>query len=260
MYIIDHCPLCDSKNIKQTSATFDSWAINRFLRKTPDVERPPVFVNHCQECGFACSNYRFDKEEENQYYENYMTGEYVDSRGIHGIAEFYHSKPYIIERQNKCWSCVEPYANEIKSVIDFGGNTGAMIPEQFQNIERFVLDVELRNLDNGVKCITNTDNIEVDLVICAHTLEHVSDLRSILIQIKSKIKKQGFLYLEIPDENPGSFPNHLSWHEHINLFNIECASSWLKKEGFEILFEKILDYPGNYTRSFAIVARYSDSK
>ena len=256
MKTIDSCPVCGNNQVTRYPSRFDSWTISRFLRKTPTQSRPPVEVHHCTDCSFAYVNYRFDPLEEQQYYENYMTGEYVESRGVHWHAQFYHSKEYQTMRRTAAWEILSPWCKQVKSLLDFGGDTGHMIPQQFDQIDRYVLDVEARSLDNGVVCVDYATPIKVDLVMCSHTMEHVSDINGAMTEMTKRLNSNGLIYVEVPNENPGEFDNNFTWYEHINLFNIKSMAQLLANHNFELLSAQEINYPNPMTRSIALMGRH----
>lgn len=256
---IEYCPVCFSKDLKKYSARIDDWTFKRFLRKTNEnserLDIPPIYTMLCQDCRFAFCNIRFNQEEEQEYYQNYMTGEYVDGRGIQNIAEFYHSEKYINMRKAACWTRLEPYVSSVGSLLDFGGNTGDMIPDDLGFATRYVLDVEPRELKNGIKSVRYADPIKVDLIICGHTLEHLSKINEGMIQIKDRMNPGGILYMEVPDDNPGEFVDGITWYEHINLFSADSLKRLLNNHGFEVLFDDKIDYERPMCRSIAMVAK-----
>lgn len=259
MKTISQCPICGNQHLTTYPSRFDSWTITRFLRKTPGIDRPPVIVNHCTNCGYAGVNYRFDPNEESQYYENYMTGEYVESRGVQYHAAFYHSQAYTEMRRKAAWACLSPYDDEIHSVLDFGGDTGLMIPTQFDHCEKYVLDVETRPLENNVVCVDYTTPLQVDLVMCSHTMEHISDINKAMFEITQRLKPGGILYIEVPDENPNVFDHNFVWYEHINLFNTSSLEMLFTNHQFEILDSHTLGYASPMTKSIAVIGRYSQN-
>jgi SAM-dependent methyltransferase len=160
-------------------------------------------------------------------------------------------------RQEAATTCLTPYVSEVKSLLDFGGDTGLMIPKMFDVCERYVLDVEPRQLENGVVCVDYSVDLKVDLVMCSHTMEHISDINKAMFEITKRLKPGGLLYIEVPDENPGAFDNNFLWYEHINLFNTPSLETLLTNHQFEILDSHTLGYPNPMTRSIAVIGRYS---
>ena len=176
---------------------------------------------HCQDCNYAGSSYRFDRDEEMRYYTGYMGPEYAAARGCQAQAAYYDSDDYKSLRRNMCSTTLASLLDftSIHSVLDYGGNTGEMIPAELDHANRYVVDTEPRNLPTGAVAITSPEESgPVDLVICGHTLEHVSYPQEVVKDIKRYVKSGTWFYLEVPVENEGNFSDGYNFSEHINYF------------------------------------------
>jgi hypothetical protein len=70
---------------------------------------------HCQDCNYAGSSYRFDRDEEMRYYTGYMGPEYAAARGCQAQAAYYDSDDYKSLRRNMC-------STTLASLLDFTSN------------------------------------------------------------------------------------------------------------------------------------------
>ena len=86
--------------------------------------------------------------------------------------------------------------SEVDSVLDVGGDLGQYIPIFQKDTKRFVVDYSDRRLVAGVERVSHLNAVHnLDLVIYAHVLEHVSNPSSELADLLSRTK---YLYVEVP--------------------------------------------------------------
>lgn len=258
MKTVSTCAVCGN-NTRQYPATIDPWVINRMLSgHTKNL--PKCYLNHCGICNYAGINYRFSRDEENIYYKDYMKpgGDYVNQRGIHDIAEYYDSEYNKKMRRDMAWSVLDKYIDysQILSIVDYGGNTGEMIPHELSCATCYVVEVEPRVLPNGVRAVASSGELDpVDLVMCSHTLEHVSDIALVIEDIKTYMRPGSWFYIEVPYEQDKDFGAGYGFHEHINLYTPKCLESLMAKYGFTVNPVEVLNYTGNMTRSIAVIGQ-----
>lgn len=83
---------------------------------------------------------------------------------------------------------------ELNTIIDVGGDQGQFIPK-FAKV-KIVQDLSDKKLIAGVTRVKNLDGIEgVDLIIYAHTLEHVANP---VEEVRKLLEKSRYVYIEIP--------------------------------------------------------------
>ena len=236
MKTVDYCVCCGSRDIKVQPSKMFPFVVQRMTGDESYTEMIDCGYITCLNCGFKGSQIRFSIEEERRYYQDYMTGDYLEHRCIvegdefRQTAEIFERKDYIEKRKKSIVNVLTDVLdlNNIMSVLDFGGNTGKMIPDELSHANRFVSDVQIRELDNGIIGVTNPEESGlVDLVICGHTLEHVSDPVSLIEVMKKYLKPGGWLYLEVPADE-----EYIPIHEHINHFNEQSLTNLLTSLGF----------------------------
>lgn len=260
---IDSCSVCGSKNLNKHRATMDRWTLNRFLRLNPHTPKPQGFINHCRDCDYAGFSYRFSLKSEADYYKDYMDGEYLESRaqsegpGIINFSQWYHGEENVNQCRNNREQIIGRYLDikSITSVLDFGGDTGLMIPNAFQNCKKYVYEVEEREREIDVEPIKDQ---KVDLVICTHVLEHVSDINNSMQNIKKFLKPDGYLYVEVPKEFSKHFDGEYNFYEHINLFTETGLTNLLSKHGFETSPVETINYIEPMTTSIGIIGKLID--
>lgn len=263
MKYIDFCPCCNSKNFADSSAAgFSPFVMDRMLglAKSQDPKPHPAIIFICADCNFMGVNVRFTLEEERRYYQNYYQDSFTDHRTAYEGPEwipyqkFYTSDGYKKLRRN---TAAQILANRIDltkigSVLDYGGNTGELFPEQFNNIPRYLIEVESRTLSEGVIAINAPLEKPVDLIICSHTLEHVSFPNLLIEDLKKYAGPGTYIYVEVPTEEVSA---NFTVHEHLNFFSQRSLTKLLERNGFVDNFAFAIGYPKPMVESFAIVGR-----
>ena len=260
MKTITHCPVCGSHDIQAMPALFDRWFINRMRRLDPDQPYLEVRLNHCQVCDYGGVNHRFTVEEEAQYYQNYMKGEYLDGRGLHQYAAVVYSDDNKKIRRDAAEQIMREHIdmNAITSVLDYGGHSGDLIPSAFDHIKRAVFDYDqAQTLPNGVEVIDAEYQGQFDLVMSAHTLEHASDIRAVMDRIVELTQPGGWIYIEVPKETPANFKKAYGFHEHINLFSSKSLIALFDSYGLKHKAVQIIQYPQFFGEAWALIGQKS---
>ena len=136
-------------------------------------------------------------------------------------------------------------------LLDIGSHEGVFIEEavkfgyQAQGIEpnkRIVAQARSRGLPIVEGTIENLDEQEkFDIITIFHVLEHLPDPRLALEKIKSHLKKDGILALEVPNiESYLAKKQGLSWKfialEHLWYFSPMTLKNLLEEVGFQAVF------------------------
>jgi len=239
-------------------ARFDRWFLQRMRRLDPSQDYLDVYLNHCQTCDYGGVNHRFTVEEEAQYYQNYMKGEYLDGRGLHQYAAEVYSDDNKRIRRDAAEKIMREHidVNTITSVLDYGGHSGDLIPSAFDNIKRAVFDYDqAQTLPNGVEVIDAEYQGEFDLVMSAHTLEHASDIDAMIVRLKQLARPGGWIYIEVPAEFRQNFKPKYGFHEHINLFTVNSIDALLAKHGIKHKPVQMIQYPQIFGQAWAVIGQ-----
>jgi SAM-dependent methyltransferase len=238
MNTVDHCTACGSTNIKKNAASHSSFVIDRMTAaETQSLSHTPCEALTCLDCGIITSSTRFDRDEEDRFYKNYGEPEYLNHRvsyeghGIAGVFQNFVSEHYISRRKSETSNFLKDKVdfNKIETMLDLGGGTGNMIPDDFALSKKYVLDSSKKTPANGVISIDDINSIgQVDFILCAHTLEHVSYPKDFLKFLISCVKENGLVYVEVPKEWRENSEGYF-FHEHINLFSMESLKNVLKE-------------------------------
>jgi sarcosine oxidase delta subunit len=258
-----HCVICNTGSTTVFKAAMSGFVWERMSGKVM-LDGVIAAGIWCEHCSFVQSEWRFSPEEETRYYHEYMQdkpsdptnsrqhGDYVFHRlrnegpDWYSWVHLYQSPEYIGMRKSIMNQCFDAYGvklSTIKTVLDYGGDKGQYIPDEVAT--KYVLEVENRTPVTGVTAIASVTDIEpVDLVMCCHTLEHVSYPMDLVRDMKRYIKPGGLIYIEVPDEvdNLTNNPDTFKFHEHINLFTADSLQKILIMEGFEPSINYKLEY------------------
>ena len=148
---------------------------------------------------------------------------------------------------------INQFRNFIKNkiILDFGCGTGDFLLKS-QKIFKKGIGIELAhsgvkysgnkkiNFLNNIKEIKKVD-FKFDSIFLFHVLEHLINPDKILKQLKSKLKKNGSLIVEVPHANDlllkklkvQSFINFTLWSEHLMLHTKQSLKCFLEKAGFK---------------------------
>lgn len=225
---VDYCVVCGSKEVTRFKGTMFPFVVDRMQGVTnASTECESI---HCPTCDYHGTSARFTPEEEARYYKEYMDGEYLTARAmyegdnIRSNADYQHNESTINQRKIEIYSFIEEHvsANDVHSLLDYGGNHGQGIPNQFSHARRYVLETESRTSADDIRFVGPNDSVEpMDLIICSHVMEHVSDIEYHMLKIKEMLKPGGYLYLEVPNERNAQNMSGRMFHEHINIFSLE---------------------------------------
>lgn len=262
---VDYCVCCGSKNVIAAPLRIASFFMERMLNT--------VLIDHilgraiqCQDCYFISSELRYTDEQMQRYYHEYMQKESNNGRQ-YGSYVFHRMRcegtdwAKLLNLYKEPWwssarkdaivnvlSSQNIWLNNITSVLDFGGDLGQYIPNELKHARRHVVEIESRDLVEGVTAVNSPDDCDpVDLVLCCHTLEHVSWPNDLVADMKRYLKPGGLLYIEVPDEEKivmTSIENEipLEMHEHINIFWPKSLIALIERNGFELLTVESIPY------------------
>ena len=137
-----------------------------------------------------------------------------------------------------------------KTILDFGCGSGDFLFKS-KNFFKKGIGIELDfkrikyannkniNFFRNIKEIIKL-NLKFDTIFLFHVFEHLTNPDQILIELKSRLKKNGNLIIEVPHANDlllkklsvKSFVNFTLWSEHLILHTKESLKCFLKKAGF----------------------------
>jgi SAM-dependent methyltransferase len=227
----------------------------------------------CVDCGVVFLDYRFSDQELNRLYNNYRDSVYNDLRTRYepdyiNTIPSYNSRHAYIEAVEEY---ISQYIPDRPVVLDWGGGSGINSPFRFKAQFLHVYDVSGVSVLAEAKSVTFDEclNTFYDLVVCSQVLEHVPYPLIVLENLKSMLKRNTILYLEVPLEGifqesgqgrpRGSMKRH--WHEHINFFSPESLIAMAHYCDLEILESRVMQVNLEYRKSCiqTLICRYSSA-
>lgn len=190
----------------------------------------------CSKCGLG---HTFPiKADFNSIYPN----SYYGNR--HGFTE-----SYCIKRRIRRLLFINREENE-KRLLDVGCGNGALIRNIRKRLGWLVAGTEINSMASKLdelyigRCIEDVTNVApFDYVTMWHTLEHMSGLNNILMEINKVMRKDGKLIIAVPNNNSLQaryFKNkwfHLDVPRHRFHFDDMSLGKLLNKNGFEIIYK-----------------------
>jgi predicted nucleic-acid-binding Zn-ribbon protein len=191
------CPCCDS------NVNFSSSAVMApFISLITNQERKITAINYCLNCGFAFFTHRYNDLEMKLIYGKYRSAYYQQLRqtvepnystiinnGLGGDDVSAQRQNLILENINICG--IKP-----KSILDYGGDRGQMIPSELINENSYVYDLSDEKLVEGVQRIELQEikSKSIDLVMINHTLEHMPEFSNNISILINDLKDGAYIY------------------------------------------------------------------
>jgi hypothetical protein len=235
MYNQDNCPCCDSLPI-QIPAQLSQFVIWRITGNNPGSDTDTVLC-HCEQCNFYFSLQRFDDKEMQHLYQGYRNETYNQMRKQCEPAynEELYSLDYINRRKKFINSLIYQHVSDLQSILDYGGDDGAYIPDV---PVKYVYDVSGVEPRPGILKYSLDKHGEFDLVMSCQVLEHVSNINKLVSDLKTRTKE--YLYIEVPAYRDPPAANMVIG-EHINFFREQSLRVLLNKHNINIV-DTAVDY------------------
>jgi len=235
MYHQVNCPCCNCIPV-QLPAQLSQFVIWRVTGSNPGSNIDSTLCR-CDFCDFYFSLQRFDDNEMQNLYQGYRNKTYNQMRQQcePTYKEQLYSLDYINRRKEFIDSLVYKHISDLYSVLDYGGDNGAYIPDV---PVKFVYDVSGVEPMAGVLKYSLDCNERFDLVMNCQVLEHVSDINKLVVALKEKTKK--YLYIEVPAYREPPAENMVIG-EHINFFRERSLHALLNKHNVNII-DTAIDY------------------
>lgn len=239
------CIACGNKGVYQKYAEFYPFVNERMFKG----EEKKTGLSYCPECGMTYSTYRPTDEEVSRYYINYRDKEYQQRRQVYEpayTAEFNEalSNPPDngADRRKQIVDFVSDSidVNQIKNILDYGGDRGQFIPHEFRHAKKYVYDISGVTPEDGVIGFSSENDLRNsgiiwDLILCNQCMEHLSDVAAYFSILVSYMSVGSYLYIEVPNERSILNSYTVKIHEHINMFSEETFKKLAKQHQLEVI-------------------------
>lgn len=202
------CLICKNKNTCESKTKVCEFLAERMFEKS-DIDVGLIF---CPDCGFAYYTLRPNDEQIQRFYTGYRGEEYQKQRQKYDCWYTPELNRVITDDLNDVKSkkvrlseILKKYVDltKIKSVLDYGGDKGQNLPDDFDYAQRFVYDLSGSEPCEGIVSIGSNEEIgKYDFVICQGVLEHASDPEEMVHDLIKVAEVGGYLYIEVPFDSP----------------------------------------------------------
>ena len=204
------CPICQNSTEFRAHGLIAPWICELIeCKRSTKTE-----LRKCVECDFSYFTYRYSNSEVAKLYSSYKKGIYLKLRkswepwlGSKDLGAYDpKSNPRHVEARRKVieGDFISAGINrKFRKCVDFGGDQGQFFPE-FVVGERILIDpgVQTRQIEKGVKVISSLKKLGggVDLILNCFVMEHVSDLREMVLELNDHLSEDGLIYIQVPQD------------------------------------------------------------
>jgi 2-polyprenyl-3-methyl-5-hydroxy-6-metoxy-1,4-benzoquinol methylase len=220
------CYLCDSSIFK--------------TRKGVVRDAPELIILECLSCGLVALS----------KHDHIQTGFYEES-GMHGLAstsmdEWSKETEWDDERRFVMLKGMLPNLE----VLDFGCGAGGFL-NKAKRLTKSVAGVELErrvreHWEDQIMIYPDVESVgtnRYDVITCFHVIEHLTDPRTMLKILATKLAKNGRMVIEVPSSEDAlltlygseAFQKFTYWSQHLFLFNAETLRRLAEQAGLRIV-------------------------
>jgi SAM-dependent methyltransferase len=241
MYIIEHCPACNSLDIRKESAKLAQFVIWKATDEFAYSHKDNNAII-CNQCSFLGSQIRLTDEEETRLYKDYRGEEYNNKRlfcepWYANYINMFDQEKYVNDRKVGINRLIDTHVDimTINKVLDYGGDTGSHIPDKFIKAKWYVSDISgVPPMPGVLPFDTMTQKMTVDFLMCCHVLEHKSDPDVLIKDIKRFVNSNSWIYIEVPHFDAPQLPGGI-FHEHLNAWNMQSMKALLEKHQIDVV-------------------------
>ena len=139
-----------------------------------------------------------------------------------------------------------------KSVLDYGAGDGKFAKYLEKSGKKiFTYDPLKVNSSNTINLTQDTD-LQVDMLMMWHVLEHIPDLKKVFPKILESVNKKGFLVIAVPNRDcfdAKYYKNHwAAWDvpRHLYHFNHKSLLNFMSCYGLSFVFKRPLTLDSYY--------------
>ena len=178
MQAAKECICCGAPIAAKKGAIFAPFIAHRIFDYAKEIasQQPPFYTSsiHCDQCGAVFSEARFSDSEMAKIYTGYRNEEYAQTRSIFepGYAEINKligdNPTENANRQAAMGAFLSKYISpeNVKSILDYGGDKGQHIPQIYEGAKKYVYDVSGAQPVDDVEAIQDISSLgKVDFII-----------------------------------------------------------------------------------------------
>jgi 2-polyprenyl-3-methyl-5-hydroxy-6-metoxy-1,4-benzoquinol methylase len=268
-----HCPICSSSKAKLLHTQVFSLYEGHSLPAKYEIVS-------CEVCDFVYNESEASQKDYNYFYN--QLSKYESSVAPAGLT----LNKYDVEKYGRIVDTLEGYLkNKDVSILDVGCASGGLLrtfkTRGFTNLTGFdpsascvntLRSFEVKGVQGGAFIENFADpndfsnnKEKFDCVTFSHVLEHVHDLDSAVQNLISYVKKDGLLYIEVPDATRYTqyyiSPFHYFDFEHINHFGPKSLNNLMSKHDCTLIASGSKDLPHSSLEFYpAVFALFKVSK
>ncbi len=235
----------------------------------------------CRDCGLISSSPIFDQKSLEVFYDEF----YVPiNYGVEAPEHLYNK-----DQCRNIFLFLDEILEEQISILDVGCGTGDLIKyfnddinHQFDSMTIFGCDYNSKLVSKINKALGKErvfhggiDDVHIeekfDLIILSHVFEHIIDPKKYLKTLKNRLKREGYVYLEVPSLF-GHFQNYHNYGlelqrfftiAHIFNFSNLTLRNMIESEGFRVIksdshVRMLIQYTGEYKKD--VISDYWPSR
>lgn len=213
----------------------------------------------CERCGIVQLTPQPTTAELERYYAaDYRGGGKLYGADVANPATFPRDNLFYYNRGQSITEKVAPFVKrEAPSILDVGTGYGHVLyalGERFPGSSRLAIEFSDAAVDHlrsigidvqvaPVEAVLGSLDREFDLITMSHVLEHLLDPVPVLQVLRSRLRQDGVLYIEVPNIRPEMltrYPDH-AWaprydEPHVTFFSSETLTALLERAGLEVIF------------------------
>lgn len=202
------CIICGGNNFKRYKTSVYPFLVERVF----DGEEQKTDLLICRDCAITFFELRLTDEQMAKLYNGYRDEQYQKQRQKHESYytqevnnDFGHNLDTLKRRKDYLSNILQTKVDisSIKTVLDYGGDKGQFLPDDFKNAEKFVYDISGITPIDGVRAIRNEDELKSkkwDFITCCYVFEHLPYPLKTLDKILSLLQPGCYLHIEVPKD------------------------------------------------------------
>lgn len=238
------CSLCKSKNTERINA------------KIRNIHREDIRVYQCSTCGVQFLYPYYSEKELEEFYAEQYRKEY-ERTDFYLDAELKKTFDSVTPEAERRLNRVKKHLKITDDVLEIGCSSGYFLNQIKPHV----------NSANGTEWDQNTSNyarkigfrveknhedydIKFDKIFMFHVLEHIKEPIDFINNLKSILKKDGMIFIEVPNNNDilistydlQEFKDFYYQSAHLWIFNANSLKYLLEKAGFDAVIINLQRY------------------